>query len=170
MPRTSFLDVSFRRSCCVRLFGTPWTVAHWTPLSMEFSKREYLSQLPFPPPGDLPDSGTEFASPALTYGFFTAEPPKRPQLTPKSVQIKVVWVANRDFTKLKLDQNSFELQDSVIREPNRIVSTQTVAFVVLLLSRVWLCLPHRLQHVGLPCPSLSQSLLRFMSIKLDNAV
>ena len=75
---------------CVQLFATPWTVIYQAPLSMEFSRREYLSELPFPPPGDLPDSGTEFPSPAWTYGFFTAEPPKRPQLTPKSVQIKVL--------------------------------------------------------------------------------
>ena len=40
-----------------------------------------------------------------------------------------------------------------------------VVIVVQLLSHVWLCLPHRLQHVRLPCPSLSQSLLRLMSIK-----
>ena len=36
---------------------TPWTVAHQAPLSMEFSRQEYWSGLPFPPPGDLPDPG-----------------------------------------------------------------------------------------------------------------
>ena len=39
--------------------ATLWTVAHQAPLSMEFSRQEYLSELPFPPPGDLPDSRTE---------------------------------------------------------------------------------------------------------------
>ena len=39
----------------VRLFVTLWTVAHQAPLSMEFSRQEYWSGLPFPPPGDLPD-------------------------------------------------------------------------------------------------------------------
>ena len=34
---------------------TPWTVARQTPLSMEFSRQEYWSRLPFPPPGDPPD-------------------------------------------------------------------------------------------------------------------
>ena len=34
-----------------------WTAAHQAPLSMEFSKHEYWSGLPFPPPGDLPNSG-----------------------------------------------------------------------------------------------------------------
>ena len=43
----------------VRLFVTPWTVAHQAPPSMEFSRQEYLSGLPFPSPGDLPDPGIE---------------------------------------------------------------------------------------------------------------
>ena len=37
----------------VRLFATPWTVAHQAPLSMGFSRQEYWSRLPCPPPGDL---------------------------------------------------------------------------------------------------------------------
>ena len=40
-----------------------WTVAHQAPLSMRFSRQEYWSGLPFPPPGDLPDPGTELVSP-----------------------------------------------------------------------------------------------------------
>ena len=40
---------------------------------MRFPRQEYWSGLPFPPPGDLPDSGTEPASPALAGRFFTAE-------------------------------------------------------------------------------------------------
>ena len=43
----------------VRLFVTPWTVAHQAPPSMELSRPEYWCGLPFPPPGDLPDLGTE---------------------------------------------------------------------------------------------------------------
>ena len=43
----------------VRLFATPWTVAHQAPLSRGFSSREYLSGLPFPSPGDLPHPGIE---------------------------------------------------------------------------------------------------------------
>ena len=57
----------------VRLFVTPRTVAHQAPLSMGFSRKEYWSGLPCPPPGDLPDSGIEpvsLTSPALA-GFFT---------------------------------------------------------------------------------------------------
>ena len=37
----------------VRLFGTPWAVAHQAPLSMEFSRQEYWSLLPFPDEDNL---------------------------------------------------------------------------------------------------------------------
>ena len=36
----------------VRLFATPWTVAHQVPPSMGFSRQEYWSGLPFPSPGE----------------------------------------------------------------------------------------------------------------------
>ena len=50
---------------CVRLFATPWTVAHQFPPSMGFSRQEYWSGLPFPSPGDLPDPGIKTGCPAL---------------------------------------------------------------------------------------------------------
>ena len=43
----------------------PLTVACQAPLSMEFSKQEYWSRLPFPSPGELPNPGIEPRSPAL---------------------------------------------------------------------------------------------------------
>ena len=43
----------------VRLFVTPWTAAHQAPPSMEFSRQEYWSGLPFPSPEDLPHPGIE---------------------------------------------------------------------------------------------------------------
>ena len=46
----------------VRLFVTPWTIARQASQSMESSKQEYWSGLPFPTPVDLPDAGTEPAS------------------------------------------------------------------------------------------------------------
>ena len=49
----------------VQLFATLWTVARQAPLSMGFSRQEYWSGLPCLPPGDLPDPGTEPASPEL---------------------------------------------------------------------------------------------------------
>ena len=61
----------------VRLFETPWTVAHPAPLSMEFSRQEYCSELPFTSPGDIPDPGIlheSLESPSLTGKFFTIAP------------------------------------------------------------------------------------------------
>ena len=49
----------------VQLFATPWTVARQAPLPMGFSRQEYWSGKPFPPPGDLVDSGMDPGSPAL---------------------------------------------------------------------------------------------------------
>ena len=66
---------------CVQLFVTPWTVARQAPLSMEFSRQEYWSGLPFPTPGDLPDPVVEPASlmsPELASGFCSTEPPVKP--------------------------------------------------------------------------------------------
>ena len=42
-------------ACSLWLFATLWTVAHQASLSMGFSRQEYWSGLPFPPPGDLPN-------------------------------------------------------------------------------------------------------------------
>ena len=58
----------------VWLFATAWTIAHQAPLSIEFSRQEYWSGLPCPPPGDLPDPGVKHVSlmsPALAGAFFT---------------------------------------------------------------------------------------------------
>ena len=55
----------------VQLFVTPWTVAHQVPLSMGFSKQEYWSGLPFPPPGESSwprDPTVSLGSPALADG------------------------------------------------------------------------------------------------------
>ena len=63
----------------VQLFATPWTVARQAPLSMGFSRQEYWSGLPCPPPGDLPDPGIEPRSPALQVDSFLSEPPGSPE-------------------------------------------------------------------------------------------
>ena len=46
-------------------FATPWTIACQAPLSMEFSRQEHWSGLPFPSSGDLPNPGIESRSPTL---------------------------------------------------------------------------------------------------------
>ena len=64
----------------VRPLATLWIAAYQDPLSMGFSRQEYWSGLPFPPPGYLPDPGIKSAypaPPALASKFFTTEPPGR---------------------------------------------------------------------------------------------
>ena len=43
----------------IQLFATLWTIAYQVLLSMTFFRQEYWSELPFPPPGDLPNPGIE---------------------------------------------------------------------------------------------------------------
>ena len=67
----------------VQIFAISWTVAHQAPLPMEFSRQEYWSGLPFPTPGDLPDTGIKPASlelPALVGGFFITSTTWKAQL------------------------------------------------------------------------------------------
>ena len=77
----------------------PWTVAHLAPLSMGFSRQEYWSRFPFPPPGDLPDPGIEpasLASPALTGRFLTTS-------TTWEAQVEVLLRKKNSATRLNLD-------------------------------------------------------------------
>ena len=57
------------------LFTTPWSVACQAPLSMGFSRQECWSGLPFPYPGDLPNSRFELRSPVLQMDSLPSEPP-----------------------------------------------------------------------------------------------
>ena len=73
----------------VQLFATLWTIAHWAPLSIEFSRQEYWSRLPFPTPGDLPDPRIEpvsLMSPAFAGGFFTTSAPWEAQSNTNAYQ------------------------------------------------------------------------------------
>ena len=69
LPKSIRFERSDLRACMhaqslspVRLFATPWTVAHQAPLSMGFSRQEYWSGLPCPPPEGLPNLGVKPAS------------------------------------------------------------------------------------------------------------
>ena len=66
----------------VGLFVTLWTVACQGSLSMEFSRQEYWSGLPFPSPGDLSDSGIKPVSPALQADSLPSEPLGKPPIFP----------------------------------------------------------------------------------------
>ena len=74
----------------VRLFVTPWTVAHQAPPSMGFSKQDYWSGLPFPSPGDLPNPRIK---PALQAEALTSEPPGKPkQIIHINNYLKCKWI------------------------------------------------------------------------------
>ena len=60
--------------------GIPWTGACRVPLSMEFSRQEYWSGLPFPSSGDLPHPGIEPGSPTWQADSLLCEPPGKPTL------------------------------------------------------------------------------------------
>ena len=70
------------------LFETPWTVVCQAPLSMEFSRQEYWSGLPFPFPGDLPNPGIKPTSHISYIGrhvffcffFLPLAPPGKPPM------------------------------------------------------------------------------------------
>ena len=69
------------RFSCVCLFVTPWTSSCQAPQSMGFSRQEYWSGLPFPPPGNLPDPGiepTSLMSPVWQSGSLPLAPPGSP--------------------------------------------------------------------------------------------
>ena len=107
----------------VWLFAAPWTVAHQVPLSMEFSRPECWSGLPFPPPGDLPDPGiepTSLETPPLAADSLPLVPPG------KSLKI---W-----YRKPKAQSvfSSVQFSRSVLSDS------------------LW---PQELQHARPPCPS-----------------
>ena len=72
----------------VQLFVTPWTVAYEAPLSVEFSRQEYWTGLPFSSPGDFPDPGIEPGSPTLQSDTLPSEPPGKPWM--------VTWLVPKD--------------------------------------------------------------------------
>ena len=59
-------------------FPTPCAVPRQAPLSRDFPKQEYWSGLPFPSPGELPNSGVAPVSPALAGRSFTTQPAGKP--------------------------------------------------------------------------------------------
>ena len=85
MPRTEGEMVSVQYSVKkgqslsrVQLFATPWPVARQALLSMEFSRQEYWSELPFSSPGELLNSGVKPRSPTFQADSLVSEPPRKP--------------------------------------------------------------------------------------------
>ena len=75
----------------VRLFMTPWTVAHQAPLSLEFSRQEYWSGFPFLSPEDLTDSGVKPGSPAFQANSLPPEPPGNPSKNLQIINTRNMW-------------------------------------------------------------------------------
>ena len=89
---------------CVQLFAIPWTIAGQAPLSMEFSRQEYQSGLPFHSSWTLPNPGTEVASlvsPALAGGVFTTSTTWEVIYTRDTWSVGH-WGLNLDWKNLKL--------------------------------------------------------------------
>ena len=73
---------------------TPWTVARQAPLSMEFSRQEFWSGLPFPSTRDLPNPGTEPRSPALQADSLPSELPGKHRYQTRVFHVSCIsrWV------------------------------------------------------------------------------
>ena len=75
----------------VHLFATLWTVALQDLLSMRFSRQEYWSGLPCPPPEDLPDSGIKpmsLISPELQVNFLSLSHQKVKEVAEEGYEVK----------------------------------------------------------------------------------
>ena len=87
--------------------ATPWTVDCQAPLSMEFSRQEYWSELSFPSPGDFPNPGIEPGFPALQTDALPSEPPEKPITSEPQAKPKSIGVGS-----LSLLQGIFPTQES----------------------------------------------------------
>ena len=110
----------------VQLFSTPWTIAHQAPLSMEFSRQECWSRLPFLILEDLPNPGITPASPespALAGRFFT---------------ISTIWEAQSDPKEGKSNHATSQIK-TLLWFTIRIIQTPSFPFPGLssLISGPW---------------------------------
>ena len=77
---TNLEKVKVKSLSRVRLFATPWTVAHEAPPSMGFSRQEYWSGLQSPSPGHLPNPRIKPESPAFQADTLPSKPPGNPMI------------------------------------------------------------------------------------------
>ena len=88
----------------VRLFVTPWTIACQAPPSTGFSRQGYCSGLPFPSPGDLPDSGIEPGSPTLQADSLPSKPPGKPTSQKPRIQH---MLSEADITRVHMTTGTY---------------------------------------------------------------
>ena len=108
MVATSHVQLHIFKFVLIK-FGlwTPCTVARPAPLSMEFSRQEYWSGLPFPSPGDLPNPVIEPRSPALQADSLLTELPGN------SLIFKFVLI------NFKLNLKQFKLKFKILSLPRQ---------------------------------------------------
>ena len=93
----------------VWLYATPWSAARQAPLSMGFSRQEYWSGLPGPPPGDLPSPGIKLMSLTSNLNWQAGSLPPAP---PRGLPCWLRWRAERKpfspwFLDPSLGESSF---------------------------------------------------------------
>ena len=131
-----------------------WTAAHQVPLSVEFSRQEYWSGLPFPSPGDILNPGIEPASPALARRFFITSATWEAVIyfsksLPQSYKEHLVGYGNLLQGLVLIQGSNLHLLHcrqilyplTYLGSPNSVMSD--------------FLLPYELQHARLLCPSLS---------------
>ena len=127
----------------VQLFVTLRTVTHQAPLSMEFSRQEYWSGLPCPPPADFPYSGIEPKSlmfPALAGRFFTTS-------TTWDAQYITLLVYNQDVSRTGLLRGLWEKE---------LLQASLLGLQKALFLYTYLCPIHSHHLVLLPLPSTTK--------------
>ena len=93
---------------------------------MGFSKLEYWSGLPFPPPGDLPNSGIEPTCPAdscIAGRFFTVEPPGKPKFT---LHMWYTYLMNEDMNKWQWLRSHSHREDKWICAIGKFIKTERI--------------------------------------------
>ena len=151
---------------------TSWTVTHQAPLSIGFSRQEYWSGLPCPPPGDLPDPGIKSRSPALQADSLPAEPQGKPKNTgvgSLSLLLRIFPPQESNWGLLHCRQILYQLSYQGSPRIYYLLSnrlTKMKKTLPLLLRRYMSycsvaksCLislrPHGLHHARLLCPTIS---------------
>ena len=103
-PNSFFINMQVCVLSCFshfRLCATPWTVAHQAPLSVEFSRQESWSGLPFLSPGDLPKPAIKPGSPPLQADSLPSELPGKPKMQVPNSQIQCTFHYIHSFLNKK---------------------------------------------------------------------
>ena len=110
-----YLSMQYIHVSCVSFSATSWTIACQAPLSMELSRQQYWSGLPFPTPGDLLNPGIEPvfpASPAFAGGFFTTNATWEAQCLCNALLVLFVC---------RTQTNRFQISSSFSREIKKVL-------------------------------------------------